>query len=129
MSSTLRHSPDPSLTRSSNGSEGSFARTSTRRDRRSPRGRRPGRPKVRPNPLRDLETFLGWKVHTGVVDFWRKELGRTRFVFSNYTHERAIPDFLSLDGGSGKGQLDGVLAREQIEFEAGRIDLSRVLAD
>src|SRR5919109_4599565 len=42
-----------------------------------------------------FETFLGWKFATGVVDFWRRELGRTRFVFSGYTYERERPELLS----------------------------------
>jgi hypothetical protein len=82
------------------------------------------------------EPFLRWKVSLGVVDFYRRELGRTRWAFgpdADHTHagstyERERPDVLSLDYQHGEGELDGALAREQGDFEAGDIDLRRVLA-
>jgi hypothetical protein len=63
-----------------------------------------------------------------VVDFYRLEFGRTIFKFSSYTHRRDWPRLLSLDGGSGEGELDFPLSAEQSELEAGDIDLRGVLA-
>jgi hypothetical protein len=74
------------------------------------------------------EPYLRWKLGVGVVDFYRKELGRTRWQFSDSTHERERPDLLSFDGPGIGGELDGALAHEQGEFEAGVIDLRGVLA-
>jgi hypothetical protein len=84
--------------------------------------------KYDPSRASSFEQFLAWRFSNSVVDWYRKELGRTRFVFATYTHERAIPDVLSLDAESSEGVLDGALAREQGDFEVGSIDLGRVLA-
>ena len=75
------------------------------------------------------EPFLRWKLQTGVVDFYRREFGRTRWAFRDFVHERTIPDLLSLDYRGGEGELDSAFAREQSEFEAGDIDLRRILAN
>jgi hypothetical protein len=75
-----------------------------------------------------FERYLGWKISVGLVDFYRLELGRTRWKFRDSLHTRERPDLVSLDAGSGEGVLDDALAREQGDFEAGDIDLRRVLA-
>jgi hypothetical protein len=50
-----------------------------------------------------FERYLGWKTSVGLVDFYRLELGRTRWQFSDSLHERERPDLLSIDAGSGEG--------------------------
>jgi hypothetical protein len=75
-----------------------------------------------------FEQYVGWKLSLGVVDFYRKELGRTRWQFRDSLHTRERPNLVSLDAGSSEGELDGALAREQGELEAGDIDLRGVLA-
>jgi hypothetical protein len=75
-----------------------------------------------------FEQYLGWKLGLGCVDFYRREFGRTRWQFRDSLHTRERPDLLSLDAESSEGELDGALAREQSELEAGDIDLRGVLA-
>jgi hypothetical protein len=75
-----------------------------------------------------FEQYLGWKLGLGCVDFYRWEFGRTRWQFRDSLHTRERPDLVSLDAGSSEGVLDDALAREQGEFEAGRLDIERALA-
>ena len=74
-----------------------------------------------------MEALPPWKLSNGVVDFYRREFGRTRWQFSTYLHERERPNLLSLDDQRSAGELDGALAGGTGELEAGRLDLERAL--
>jgi hypothetical protein len=62
-----------------------------------------------------------------VVDFYRREFGRTTWQFSTWRYDRQRPDLVSLDDQRSAGELDGALSGGTGEFEAGRVDLERAL--
>jgi hypothetical protein len=74
-----------------------------------------------------FEQYLGSKISLG-VDFYRKELGRTRWQFRDSLHTRERPDLVSLDAESSEGELGDALIGSTGEFEAGRLDIERALA-
>jgi hypothetical protein len=75
-----------------------------------------------------FEQYLGWKISNGVVDFYRRELGRTRWQFRDFLHERERPNVISLDDQCRESELDGALIGSSWELEAGRLDFERALA-
>jgi hypothetical protein len=74
-----------------------------------------------------FEQYLGWKISNGVVDFYRREFGRTRWQFSDWLHERERPEPLSLDGSDGSA-LESPLGASPFELADSRIDLERAFA-
>jgi hypothetical protein len=72
---------------------------------------------------------LRWKLDAGVVDFYRRELGRTRWQFRDYVHERGRPDVLSLDAPVEGNQLADTLPSRESHDEIDRSpSLERLLA-
>jgi hypothetical protein len=77
---------------------------------------------------RSFARFADGVTRRKCVDWLRSDLGRTRWQFKDYTHQKARPQFVYVDHPDGAGELDRALIGEQGEFEIGRLDLRGLLA-
>jgi hypothetical protein len=73
--------------------------------------------------------FAATTLRLRLVDWQRKEFGRTRWQFDGHTYERERPALVSLDDDSGDGRLGEVVAGGSLDGDRDRAaDQLRLLA-
>ena len=80
-----------------------------------------------PSKYREFRQFADAVVRRRVIDWLRGDLGRSRWQFGAHVYERTRPELLSLDA-PGERELDITQPGGESDFEAGGIDLRRLLA-